>query len=143
MLLQHYNTSTHLSAKLSASIKYLQLQLGTNKCPLDLPYDKGAHLAPLSWVKMLRRTIQVTCFQLHLKYDELPLPRRGDVGVMEFTMENGLDKDDLKSMSRVKGRLGAIFLSDMVTADGKHLEDFACSPKVSTKPRTKFTFPRE
>ena len=62
LLLQHYNTTTPLSAKLSASIKYLQLQLGTNKCPLDLPYQEWAHLAPLSWVKMLWKTIQVTGF---------------------------------------------------------------------------------
>ena len=39
LFLQHYNTSTPLSAKLSASLKYLQLQLGTNKCPLGLNYE--------------------------------------------------------------------------------------------------------
>ena len=40
----------------------------------------------------------------------------------------GLDKEDLFSISRVKGKLEVIFLSDMVTADGKHLETFACDP---------------
>ena len=74
LLLQRYNTSTQLSAKLSASLKYLQLQLGTNKCPLDLNYEDWAYLAPLSWVKMLWRTLQVTGFQLHLKYEEISLP---------------------------------------------------------------------
>ena len=120
-MLQHYNNFTPISNKLSASLRYLQLQLGTNKCPLDLSYEGWAYLAPLSWVKMLWRTLRVTGFQVHLKYDELPHPRRGGVGVMEFAMSMGLEKEDLMSMSRVKGRLGVIFLSDMTTADGRHL----------------------
>ena len=41
MLLQHCNTFTPISNK-------LQLQLGTNKCPLDLSYEEWAYLAPLS-----------------------------------------------------------------------------------------------
>ncbi len=53
MLLQHYHTSTSLSWKLHASLRYLQLQLGMPHNPLTLDYDKWGHLAPLSWVKML------------------------------------------------------------------------------------------
>ena len=127
LLLQHYNTFTPISDKLNASLRYLQLQLGTNKCPLDLPYEEWAYLAPLSWVKMLWRTLQATGFQVHLKYDELPCPRRGDVVVMEFAMSIGLDKEDLMYMSRVKEKLGVIFLPEITTADGKHLETFACN----------------
>ena len=53
MLMQHYHTSTKLSKKLDASIRYLQLQLGTPHNPFLLDYDAWGHLAPLSWVKML------------------------------------------------------------------------------------------
>ena len=42
-------------------------------------------------------------FQVNLKYDELPYPRRGDVVVMEFAMRMVLDKEDLMSISRVNG----------------------------------------
>ena len=92
---------------------------------------------------MLWRTLQVTGFQVHLEYSELPLPRRGDVVVMEYAMSMGLDKEDLLSMSRVKGKLGIIFLSDMTTADGKHLEVFALDPRELDEPQSKFIFPRE
>ena len=54
-----------------------------------------------------------------MKYDELPTPRRGDVVIMELAMEAGLGKEELMAMSRVKGKLGVIFLSDITTADGK------------------------
>ena len=40
LLLQHYNTCSPISDKLNASLKYLQLQLGTKKCPLDLQYEE-------------------------------------------------------------------------------------------------------
>ena len=53
LILQHYHTSTVLSKKLDTSLRYLQLQLGTNKNPLDLPYEVWGALAPLSWVKVL------------------------------------------------------------------------------------------
>ena len=92
----------------------------------------------MSW-----RTLQVTGFQVHLKYNELPLPRRGDVVVMEYAMSMGLDKEDFLSMSRVKGKVGVIFLSDMTTADGNHLEAFALDPKEQDESQSKFTFPRE
>ena len=53
MLLQHYHTGTPLSKKFDASMRYLQLKLGTNICPLDLRYDTWTYLAPLSWINML------------------------------------------------------------------------------------------
>jgi len=53
MLMQHYHTSTSLSKKLDASLRYLQLQLGTPHNPLLLDYNAWGHLAPLSWVKRL------------------------------------------------------------------------------------------
>ena len=62
---------------------------------------------------------------------------------MEYAMSMGLDKKDLLSMSRVKGKLGVIFLSEMVTADGKHLETFAFDPEEQDVPQNKFTFPSE
>ena len=62
LLLQHYNTCSPVSDKLNASLKYLQLKLGTNKCPLDLQYEEWGYLAPLSWINMLWKTLQVTGF---------------------------------------------------------------------------------
>ena len=103
----------------------------------------GGYLALMSWIKMLWKTLQVTGFQVHLKHGKLPLPRRGDVVVKEYAMSMGVDKEDLLSMSRVKGKLGIIFLSDITTADGKHLEVFALDPKEQDEPQSKFTFPRE
>ena len=68
LLLQHYKSTSSLSKKLDASIAYLQLQLGVNVCPLDLCYEDWHFLAPLSWVKMLWKTLSVMGFELHLEH---------------------------------------------------------------------------
>ena len=57
LLQQHYETGSILSQKLSISLAYLQIQLGTNVCPFDLDYDTWSHFAPLSWVKMMWRAL--------------------------------------------------------------------------------------
>jgi hypothetical protein len=57
MIIQHYHISTNLSRKLDASLRYLQLQLGTPHNPLTLDFSKWNHLAPLSWVKMLWKSL--------------------------------------------------------------------------------------
>ena len=44
---------------------------------------------------------------------------------MEFTMIIGASKEELLSISRVRDLLYAIFVSDIVTVDGKHLEKLA------------------
>jgi hypothetical protein len=64
MLMQHYHTSTNLSRKLDTSLRYLQLQLGMPHNPFLLEYAVWGHLAPLSCVKMLWRTLHH--FDIHL-----------------------------------------------------------------------------
>jgi hypothetical protein len=48
MLMQHYHASTNLGRKLDASLRYLQLQLGTPHNPLTLDYAKWGQIALLS-----------------------------------------------------------------------------------------------
>ena len=53
LMMQHYHTPSTLSKKLDASLKYLQLQVGTNSNPLMMDYSTWGHLAPLSWTPTL------------------------------------------------------------------------------------------
>ena len=143
LLLQHYNTGSSLSKKLDASLRYLQLQPGTNICPLDLPYDTWTYLTPLSWVKMLWRTLQVSGFTVHLTYTTIPLPQRGDYLIMEYAMSKGATKEELSNMPRVRGLLCSFFVSDIVAADGKHLKHFAIFRTHSREHASTYKFPKE
>ena len=110
MLLQHYHTSTNLSRKLDASLRYLQLQLGTPHNPLTLDYDKWGHLAPLSWVKMLWRLLHHFNIHLHMECQPIPLPRERDQVVMELIVGKALAKHTIRSLSQCQGALEVIFL---------------------------------
>ncbi len=124
MLLQHYHTSSTLSKKLDASFRYLQLQLGTPY----LLFKKWGHLAPLSWVKMFWRSLDKFNIQLHMKYTILPLPQERDQFIMEIILESVSLMAAIKSLNRCRGMLNYIFLSDLVTADGRYLESFVFDP---------------
>ena len=83
-------------------------------------------------------------FELHLEYETIPFPRRGDFLIMDRLRElTRNDQEQLKALARVRGSLNAIFFSDLVTADGKYLEQFAVDPRTEWVPRSKYIFPRE
>jgi len=142
MLLQHYHTSTNLSRKHDASLRYLQLQLGTPHNPVTLDYDKWGYLAPLSWVKMLWRLLHHFNIHLHMECATISCPRERDQVVMELILGKVLDRKTIRSLSRCRGSLEIIFLSDMTTADGRYLEQFVFNPG-SKVARSKYKFPRE
>jgi hypothetical protein len=104
------------------------LQLGTPYNLLTLPFDKWGYLAPLSWVKMLWRSLDAFNIQLHMRYHCLPLPRERDQVIMEIILDGGFSTEEIKSLSRCRGMLQCIFLSDLVTADGRFLESFVFDP---------------
>ncbi len=100
MLLQHYHTSTNLSRKLDASLRYLQLQLGTPHNPITLDYDKLGYLAPLSWVKMLWRSLHHFNIHLHMECATVPSPRKRNQVVMELIIGKVLNRKTIGSLSR-------------------------------------------
>ena len=62
-------------------------------------------------------------FELHLEYEEVPLPReRGFVLMNKFREMSLGGEDHMMALSRVRGSLGAMFFLDIVTADGKYIE---------------------
>ena len=56
-------------------------------------------------------------------------------------MEQGIDGNDLLGMFRVKGKLNAIFMSDITTADEKFIEDFSLDSQHPTETVYKYKFP--
>jgi len=72
----------------------------------------------------------------------IPTPREVDQVVMELILGKVLVRKTIQSLSRCRGSLEIIFLSDMTTADDRYLEQFVFDPgsKVAW---SKYKFPRE
>ena len=57
---------------------------------------------------------------------------------MDYAMSQGANKEDLSSIPRVRGLLCAIFVSDIVTPDGKYLEEIATARPSSREHASKY-----
>jgi len=91
-------------------------------------------------VKMLWRLLHHFNIHLHLEYPTIPNPRERDQVVMELIFGKVTDKNMIRSLSRCRGSLDIIFLSDMTTADGRYLEQFVFDPGCKVE-RSKYKFP--
>ena len=109
---------------------------------MDLNYEDLGGFAPLPLIKMLWRTLHVSGLEIHLKYKETKLLRTKGSMSFEIVMNLCKDEDILMSVSRVRGFLQVIFLSDIVTVDGKYIEDRATQIKVYER-RSRYNFPKD
>jgi hypothetical protein len=141
LLLQHYQRDTILGAKFRAMTRWLQIEVGTNRLPFDLPYDRWSLLATHCWHKMLWRTIQWSGIEVYISDSEIPLPRENDLCLMEFIYQQGCTAEDLTSLNRCRIALHLLFLSDIVTADGLHYESSLISESNNVPIRSVYQFP--
>jgi hypothetical protein len=142
MFFQHYHLSTNLSKKLNASLGYLQLQVGMPHNPFTQDYSKWGGLAPLSWVKMLWKSLHHFNITLCMSFPTIKPPRERDQVIMEIILSQNLDFTDITRINRCRVYLQALFLLDIMTADGKYLEHFIFDPGGATT-WSGYKFPRE
>ncbi len=100
--MQHYHTSTNLSRKLNASLRYLHLQLSMPHNPLLLDYDTWGHLAPLLWVMMLWQMLHHFDIHLHMTYLTIAFPWERDQVIMEIFHSGDLGPDLLWSLRQCR-----------------------------------------
>jgi hypothetical protein len=71
----------------------------------------------------------------------LPLCKCDQV-IMDSFFSYGLDPDTLRSLNRCRGAMETIFLSNIITADGRYLKHFVFDPGTKTA-GSLYSFPRE
>ena len=73
----------------------------------------------------------------------LQLPHENDRLVSELFQDSGLGETAIASLNCCRICLEVIFLSDMVTANGKCVEEYLLLPQPQSQGRSRFTFPKE
>jgi hypothetical protein len=79
---------------------------------------------------------------LHMAYPNIAFPQERDQVIMEIFLSADLSPDSIWSLRQCRVVLEAIFLSDLITVDGKYLKDFIFAPGGRDKAST-LTFPHE
>jgi hypothetical protein len=82
--------SNSLSKKLDASLGYLQLQLGTPHNPFTQDYARWGYLAPLSWVKMLWKSLHHFDIMLYMSFPAIEPLREQDQAIMDIILSSPL-----------------------------------------------------
>ena len=128
LFIQHYKTPSTLGAKLSHSLEALQLELGTNKCPLQLPFKPLGPIATDCWCKSFWEGLDSYGFKMEMDYEEIPLPRQDDELLIDIFLSTDPDEDDLRSLQRCRQVWESLFLSDLVCANGRLIDRKFLSP---------------
>jgi hypothetical protein len=63
-----------------------------------------------------------------MEFSTISLPRERDQVLMEIFFTEDDSPETIRSLGRCRGALEAIFLSDVTTADGQHLEKIVFGP---------------
>ncbi len=79
---------------------------------------------------------------IYMKYDEIPFPQEKNQLIMEIIISTTSSKVAVQSLNRCRKHLGAMFLSDMVTADEKFLEQFLFESTLNGV-NSRYKFPKE
>jgi hypothetical protein len=102
MFFQHYHVSMNLSKKLDALLGYLQLQIGTPNNPFLQEYTRWGDLAPLSWVKMLWKSLQHFEITLYMQFPNITPPRERNQVIMDILFSHPLDSTKIARLNRCR-----------------------------------------
>ena len=143
MILQHYGVNNTIGKKCRMSLECLQLEIGCTGNPLDESFSVFGHLATNSWWKAVWERSNILKFWMLLDYPTMALPREHDRTLPHLFVQEKVSKPDLRKLNRCRVALKAIFLSDITSACGRKLEQWALHPDPAHTRESRFIFPRE
>ena len=97
--------------------------MGVSGCPFKYDFKVWGGLATKSWIKSLWERIHRFNIKIDLDYDAFPMPRERDECIMERFVREKVAGKELASINRVRKHQQALFLSDIVSANGRTIEE--------------------
>ncbi len=144
LFVQHYNAPSPLGKKLTTSLEGLQLEAGTNICPLLVNYHPMGPITTPCWVRSFWECLDHYNFELNMDYPVLEFPRENDVLIISLFEKANPTAQQLTSWNRCRIRWGFIFLSDPVSASGRTFDErYLDKPGLDRERSTKFKFGEE
>ena len=142
-LLMHYGCKSNNGLKLKISLELMITELGRSAQPLQESYKKYGGWVTESWLKSLWEK----CDKFHIRIDfsDVPLefPRAGDRWLMDMFEEMGFSAPDLQRLNRVRVHQQVLFLSEILDAAGKTLDERYLDRRPSNEDWSTLKFPQE
>src|SRR5210317_979062 len=141
-LLRHPANRTQTGRYLDAVLQAHQLETGTSYGILQQDYSNTAILATDTWIK--RAWSMLESIDAYVAFDSptLQLFREGDRLLNEVFIDMEVDQEDLRWLNWCAMFLRVRTVSDIVTADGRHIKSSSWGGERDASPVSPYQWPR-
>jgi hypothetical protein len=115
-LLMHYGCPSNIGEKMKISFYQLVIELGMTSQPFQESYQAYKNHVTWSWLTSVWEKCEVNDIPLEL-------PRERDKWLMAEFLRLGFSKKDLERLNRVRLYMQVLFLSDVLGASGRVLDE--------------------
>ena len=142
-LLMHYGCPSNLGLKYRASLEFMSIEMGVSDQPLQESYRRYQDRVTHSWLKSLWEKCDLLDIWIEFNDVKLSPPRSRDKWLMREFYRLGYDSKALARLNRVRLHQQVLFLSDILGASGKELDQRYLHKRPSTEQWSTLSFPKE
>ena len=124
LFLQHYDSPYDIGVTLRATMELVQLEAGLRDCPLLHSFQKYGVNTTHCWFRSFWQACDLFGFHLSIDYPTIPIPRERDHLLIDLYHQIAAEwgTEAFISWNRCRIACLALFLSDIVTADGRAID---------------------
>ena len=142
-LLIHYGCRTRVGLKMQLSLELPTLEMGISSQPLQESYKRYGPWIMDGWFKSLWEKVDMSGITVEVCNILLLQPRKRDNWMMMELKRKGHSTEDLRQLNRVRVHQQVLFLSDVLGASGKSLDNKYLKQKGMGEQWSTFWFPKE
>jgi len=142
-LLMHFGCRTSVGLFMQTSFELLMVELGISFQPINEAYTRYSNWVTHCWFRSLWEKISLFRLTIDIQNVPLKLPRVGDQWLMRVFIEAGIPQERLIRLNRVRVHQQVLFLSCVLGAGGKTLDEKYLSPRPEDQVWSMLRFPKE
>ena len=142
-LLMHYGCDSNDGLEMRTSLEYMILELGISSQPFRQKYSRFQSWVTECWMKSLWEKCDKFEIEVNFREDIVSLPREGDKWLMLVLKEAGFTGEELARLNRVRIHQQALFLSCVLGASGKSLDEKYIKRRPIGERWSSLNFPNE
>jgi hypothetical protein len=142
-LLMHYGCPSNIGEKMKISFHQLVIELGMTDQPFQLSYKLFKNHVTWSWLVSVWEKCELYGVKIVMNDIPLELPRERDKWLMAEFLRLGFSKKDLERLNRVRLYMQVLFLSEVLGASGRVLDERYLRKRPKHEAWSTLKFPQE
>lgn len=142
-LLMHYGCTSSLGQKMEVSHNQLVVELGLSAQPFQESFERHKSWVTWSWLVSVWEKCEIYGVKVFINDVPIELPRERDQWLMRRFMQEGFSPLELERLNRVRCHQQVLFLSDVVSASGRSLDERYLTRRRQDEMWSDIKFPQE